>query len=43
MQFLINGELKDGLPFELRHIPKELMLDALDTAYKDVGPKKKGK
>ena len=29
--------------FELRHIPKELMLDALDTAYKDVGPKKKGK
>ena len=24
-------------------VPKELMLDALDTAYKDVGPKKKGK
>jgi len=29
--------------FELKHVPKELMLDALDTAYKDVGSKKKGK
>ncbi len=37
--------LQGWTTFELKKIPKELMLDALDTAYKDVikpKPKKKG-
>lgn len=38
--------LQGWTTFELKRVPKELMLDALDTAYKDVfksAPKKKPK